>query len=623
MKKSVFRIISTMILIPGFLLMSFLSGCGKITPAIKPIPTSLEIGYRRMFNHDRTEGTFTSFKEAVQKSGSITLSRLKSAEDTGEGYAIYTFQVIESLYNPDQDQEIYLYESIPAIADHSINNEGSSHSEVVKESPSKIYVNDSAETNVNARLRMNLNTNSATNQSLLFSENDDSYLPASIADSTNAENSPVFVPAYKSDVSYLLVLSRATDVYYPHPYFHNFNGIHIYADEKGSILEATNSDGIDNLKKDTEYRSYFKKLPEAQALIQSMIDGADSSKKGFYRFTGREIISNDPLILTEESDYIAEVKANKILYQNNYVKEVSCTITKPLKGIFGIGSSPDFSKDTTPPATDILPGNKNITILFPANLDIASGSKWLVFLYEDAEYRISSRYSAVFMDNKTEYDQYMLAVNQVLAVPATPEPVVLTPSPTALPKEYIVFDEYAPLVAKNDDVKGWFQLPGTIIDYPVLQSEDNDWYLSHNIEKKKSVSGSIVLDFRVDIKNLTRNTPVYGHNMKRGTMFHELVNYKSEKYFQEHPTITFNTLYEKIEWEVVAVYVVDSGYNYVITMDFKDNDEFQLFLDDMKKRSLYPLPSELSVDDQIMTLVTCSYEFDGARTVIQARRIKS
>ncbi len=557
MKNKLFRLICTVIFIMGCLLLSLFSGCGKIELAKEPIPTSLEIGYRRMFNHDRTEGTFTSFEEAVQKSGSVTISHLKNIEDTGEGYAIYTFEVEESLYNPDQDKIIYLYESIPVKQDISENSQASSG----------------------------------------------------------------FVPAYQNDVTYLLVLSRATDVYYPHPYFHNFNGIHIYADEKGSVLEATSSDASDNLKKDSKLRSHFKKMPEVKIFVQSILDATDSVKKGLYQFSGREILSNDPLILTQKSDYIAEVKANKVLFQNRYVTEVSCTITKPLKGIFGIGSSLDTTENTPPPATKILPGNKNIIILFPSNLTISDSSKWLVFLYEDAEYRISSRYSAIPINNNTEYNRYMLAVNQVMAIPVTPEPITVpTPSPTEAPKEYILFEEYAPLVEKNDDVKGWFQLPETIIDYPVLQSKDNDWYLSHNIEKKKSVSGSIVLDFRVDIKNLTRNTPVYGHNMKRGTMFHELVNYKSEKYYKEHPTIIFNTLYEKIEWEVVAIYVVDSGYNYVITMDFKDDDEFQLFLDDIKKRSMYPLPSDLSTDDQILTLVTCSYEFDGARTVIQARR---
>jgi sortase B len=74
-----------------------------------------------------------------------------------------------------------------------------------------------------------------------------------------------------------------------------------------------------------------------------------------------------------------------------------------------------------------------------------------------------------------------------------------------------------------------------------------------------------------------------------------------------------------MEWEIFAVYVVDSGYNYVITMDFADDAAFLLFLNDIEKRTMYPMPFEVTTDDKILTMVTCSYEFDGARTVIQAR----
>lgn len=227
-------------------------------------------------------------------------------------------------------------------------------------------------------------------------------------------------------------------------------------------------------------------------------------------------------------------------------------------------------------------------------------------------------------DTGEGYARYMSAIETAMAVAPTPESFVPTsvaavPTLTPTPKVYMLLDEYKNPAARNSDMRGWIRQEGTVIDYPVMQSKDNDWYLSRNIDKKKVVTGSIVLDFRVDIKNLGRNTPVYGHNMKHGSMFHSLVNYKTEKYFKDHPVIRFDTLYEKMKWEVFAVYVVDSGYNYVITMDFTDDAEFQQFLDDIRKRSIYPMPFEVTTDDQIMTMVTCSYEFDGARTIVQAR----
>jgi len=534
--------ISFRLLTAFLLILLLLPACGADEPKNEPVPAALEIGYRRMFNHDRTEQSMTPFHEAVQKSGSITTARLDHAEDTGEGYTIYTFRVVESLYNPDEDKIIHLYEGYG---------------------------------------------------------------------STPAAN------AYEKDRTYLLFLSRATDVYYPHPYFHNFNGIHLFADDAGKVLTADNADGRDNLLKDREIRKSLQTLDSAKAYIQSLLDAVPDRQRGIYRFSGREILSGDPAVIAERSDYIAIVRTDQVVFSNRYVQEVKCTIQTPYKGIFGLGSGPDPAENATPPATEIRPGHRGITVLFPSGLDVSAGKSWLVFLYEDAEYRISSRSSAVSTDSGETFDRFLASVETEVAVAPTPEPVTPTPEPP--PKVYTLLDEYKDLLKKNKDVRGWIRQEGTVIDYPVLQSTDNDWYLAHNIDKKKVVTGSIVLDFRVDIKNLTRNTPVYGHNMKHGSMFHSLVNYKTEKYFREHPSISFDTLYEKLIWDIFAVYVVDAGYNYVITMDFKDDAEFSVFLDDIRKRSMYEFPFEVTTSDQIMTMVTCSYEFDGAKTVVQAR----
>ncbi len=570
-------------------LLLLLPSCGETLSRNEPVPVSLEIGYRRMFSHSRGEYVYTPFEEAVQKSGSITLARLKNIEDTGEGYAIYTFEVTRSLYNPDNDTEIHLYEDIPQMPDKNAGQTAAAGE-----------LSDSSSESLAGNILTD-DSSQAANTSA----------PGS---SPTAEPQP-FLPAYRHDVTYLLVLSRATDVYYPHPYFHNYNGIHIFASDNGSIKEATSADSRENLKKSPDIRSHFHKIDAAAAYVQSLIDASDNTQQGLYSYISREILSENPTEITQLSPYIALAKANRTVFQNRYIKEVEVTIITPYKGIFGQGSSAETSKGTAP-ITEILPGNRKFTVLFPAEFTIVPGEKWLLFLYEDAEYRITSRNSVIPFTDK-RYATYLDAVKTMTAVPPTLEPE--TPTPTPPPKVFTLLDEYAPLVEKNADVRGWFQLPDTVIDYPVLQAKDNDWYLSHNIDKQKTVSGSIVLDFRVDIKNLGHNTPVYGHNMKRGTMFHELVNYKSEKYFKEHPTILFNTLYEKLTWEVIAVYVVDSSYNYVITMDFEDTEEYQLFLDDIKKRSMVPTPPDLSTEDKIITLVTCSYEFDGARTVIQAR----
>lgn len=565
------------------ILLTTLTSCGWFQSGDEPVPTALEIGYRRKFNHDRTEHAHAPFSEAVQKAGSVTVATLEHAEDTGEGYAIYTFTVRESLYNPDGDTVLHLYEGFPEKASEGapIPSQSVSHPIADPEAPA---------------------------------------LPEDAGATT-------FTPAYKPGLTYLLVLSRATDVYYPHPYFHNFNGIFIAADEAGEMVQAISADGAENLLRKKETKKDFQTFPGAIAHVQALLNQETGWKKGTWRFSGPEILSEDPAVLAAQSPYIARIRVVETVFENRYVKEVKCTITKPYKGIFGLGSAPDPTETTassagenaTPPTPLILPGNKVITVLFPAGLTVSRGDEWLAFLREEQEYRITAKAGMIPVSDEHTHARYLAAVETEMQIVPTPEPVMPTPTPT--PRVWTILDAYKDLPGRNPDVRGWVRQEGTIIDYPVLQGEDNDWYLSHDIDGKKLVAGSIVLDFRVDIQNIGRNTPLYGHNMKRGHMFHSLVNYKTEKYFKAHPTIRFDTLYDEMEWEIVGVYVVDSSYNYVITMDFEDDAAYRAFLDDITERTMYPLKEPLTLEDKILTMVTCSYEFDGAKTVIQAKLI--
>ena len=163
--------------------------------------------------------------------------------------------------------------------------------------------------------------------------------------------------------------------------------------------------------------------------MKSLLASVPESQQGLYRYAGREILSEDPAVIAKESDYIALVRTDEIVFTNRYVQEVKCTILTPYKGIFGLGSSPDPAENATPPATEIKPGHRVITVLFPAGLDVSARKKWLVFLYEDAEYRISSRTSAIAADAGEPYDRFLAAVTTEMAVAPTPEPVTPTPEP--------------------------------------------------------------------------------------------------------------------------------------------------------------------------------------------------
>ncbi|WP_084787972.1 class B sortase [Anaerobacillus alkalidiazotrophicus] len=173
----------------------------------------------------------------------------------------------------------------------------------------------------------------------------------------------------------------------------------------------------------------------------------------------------------------------------------------------------------------------------------------------------------------------------------------------------------------NQDIVGWITIPGTVIDYPVVKGEDNDFYLDRNVNKRKARAGSIFMDFRNSRVNDDIHTILYGHNMKDGSMFKELINFKDEYFFNKFRVIEYHNLYEQTEWEIFSVYVTNTDFYYIET-DFSTNSDYQLFLDSIVKRSLFETDIEVMVGDQIMTLSTCDYDFEDARLVVHAKKVK-
>jgi sortase B len=182
-------------------------------------------------------------------------------------------------------------------------------------------------------------------------------------------------------------------------------------------------------------------------------------------------------------------------------------------------------------------------------------------------------------------------------------------------------DRYSALLQVNSDLVGWITIPGTKLDYPVVRVENNDFYLDHNFEKQPSDHGAVFMDFRNKGDLQTKNNIIYGHNMKDGSMFQELMNYKDEKYFKENPIIQFDTLKEPVKWQIFSVYVTNTKFNYIRT-DFKDDADYENFLSQIKSHSMYNTGVNVSKDDSILTLSTCSYEIADGRLAIEAKRIK-
>ena len=180
-------------------------------------------------------------------------------------------------------------------------------------------------------------------------------------------------------------------------------------------------------------------------------------------------------------------------------------------------------------------------------------------------------------------------------------------------------DKTSKLSDINSDYRFWLKVDNTNIDYPVVQSTDNDYYLTHDFNKEYLASGSIFMDYRNNFEK-DKSTIVYGHHMKNKTMFGELANFKKEDLFKESNLIRVEYKGKTYTYEVFSVYVADLDKDY-LKVDFENEADYQKYLNYIKERSIYKTDLQLSNNDKIITLYTCSYEFKDARTIVHAKLI--
>lgn len=183
-----------------------------------------------------------------------------------------------------------------------------------------------------------------------------------------------------------------------------------------------------------------------------------------------------------------------------------------------------------------------------------------------------------------------------------------------------ILPEYQALYEQNSDLAGWLNVEGTSIDYPVLQAvaQSSDFYLNHDFNGKEDINGSLFLDFRNNLQKPNDNMIIYGHNMKSGMMFGELKKYLEPTFWKEHKKVTFNTIYEKAEYEIVAVClskVAEDGagnFKYYDFIEAGSKKAFRQFVKNIKELNIMDEKLELSYGDKLLTLSTCnSYTEDG------------
>ena len=184
------------------------------------------------------------------------------------------------------------------------------------------------------------------------------------------------------------------------------------------------------------------------------------------------------------------------------------------------------------------------------------------------------------------------------------------------------------LKKQNNDIVGWLEIPNTKINYPVLQTTDNEYYMTHTYKKEYSKDGSIFLDKDYNWDVPSSNLLIYGHNNKNGNMFQELLKYEDESYYKEHSTIKFTTLNEDCTYEIIAVFKSRVYYKseknvfrYYYFINAENEEEYNNYVEESKKASLYNTGKTAEYGEQLLTLSTCEYSQEDGRFVIVARKI--
>ena len=181
--------------------------------------------------------------------------------------------------------------------------------------------------------------------------------------------------------------------------------------------------------------------------------------------------------------------------------------------------------------------------------------------------------------------------------------------------------DFESLYKLNPDTVGWIGSEGLEIDYPIVQTKDNEFYLDHLFSLEKNKLGAIFMDYRNDHKLLDRNTIIYGHNMKNGSMFSSLTNYKKQDYYEMNPNILIVTNEVKYRVEFFAGVIVDGNYESV-RLDFSNDDDFIQYIDSLYELSTFKSPVIVGTEDRIISLVTCSYEFNNARYALYGKLVE-
>ena len=186
-------------------------------------------------------------------------------------------------------------------------------------------------------------------------------------------------------------------------------------------------------------------------------------------------------------------------------------------------------------------------------------------------------------------------------------------------EKYIV--DFKKLKSENSDVVAYIKVNNTNIEYPIVKTSNNNFYLNHSFDKSKNSRGWIFADYKNKFDNTDKNIVIYGHNMRDESMFGSLKNILNEEWYNnaENKNITFLTEKENYIYKVFSIYKIESE-DYYIKTNFKNDEDYEKFLNTIKNRSIKNFDINLNINDKIITLSTCANN-NKYRIVLHAKKL--
>lgn len=239
-----------------------------------------------------------------------------------------------------------------------------------------------------------------------------------------------------------------------------------------------------------------------------------------------------------------------------------------------------------------------------------------IALYNILDISLEYRAGEKTYENVRQFVQVETAPEREEAIASAPASQESTAAsePVMEPVRYPEVD-FGALLDINDDVVGWVYIEDTKINYPVVQGEDNRYYISTMVDGKYNSAGSVFMDYHNASDFSDWHTILYGHNMQNGTMLNGITLYRNQEYYDAHPLGLIITPQKKFQFEIVSAYIASLA-DPAWQLEFVDDADALQWLEDSMERAPFVSRYKPRLGDRILTLSTCTYEFNDARFVL-------